>query len=79
MATRTGTVIPPSAFRTLLAGPLGALLVLPADATENRLAVVEHPLAPRALGSPVHTHSREDEYSIVLEGTVGVADRRGDV
>jgi hypothetical protein len=33
---------------------------------------VEHPLAPRALGSPVHTHRHEDEYSIVLEGTIGV-------
>jgi quercetin dioxygenase-like cupin family protein len=33
---------------------------------------VEHPLASRALGSPVHTHRHEDEYSIVLEGTIGV-------
>jgi hypothetical protein len=30
-----------------------------------------HPLAPRALGSPVHTHRHEDEYSVVLEGVVG--------
>ena len=67
-----GSVIDPSAQRTLLEGPLGALLLLPGAATEGKLAVVEHSLAPRALGSPIHTHSREDEYSIVLEGTVGV-------
>ncbi|MBA2694728.1 MAG: cupin domain-containing protein [Actinobacteria bacterium] len=30
-----------------------------------------HPLAPRALGSPVHTHRNEDEFSYVLEGEVG--------
>src|SRR5918998_1081798 len=24
------------------------------------------------LGAPVHTHSREDEYSYVLEGAIGV-------
>lgn len=72
MSPRTGSVIAPSARRTLLKGPLGALLLLSATETENRLAVVEHSLAPRALGAPVHTHRHEDEYSIVLEGTVGV-------
>ncbi|HEX5451755.1 MAG TPA: cupin domain-containing protein, partial [Candidatus Limnocylindrales bacterium] len=34
--------------------------------------LVEHPLPPRSLGSPVHTHRREDEYSYVLEGRVGL-------
>jgi uncharacterized RmlC-like cupin family protein len=34
--------------------------------------LLEHPLVPRALGSPIHTHSREDEYSFVLEGRIGV-------
>jgi len=28
--------------------------------------------ADGGLSSPVHTHTREDEYSFVLEGTVGV-------
>lgn len=72
MSARTGAVIAPSDFRTLLQGPLGALLLLPATETESRLAVVEHPLSARALGSPLHTHRHEDEFSIVLEGTVGV-------
>lgn len=57
---------------TLLEGPLGAVLVLPSEATAGRIAVVEHPLAPRALGALVHTHRNEDEYSLVLEGTIGV-------
>jgi hypothetical protein len=28
-------------------------------------------MPPRALGAPLHRHSREDEYSYVLEGRVG--------
>jgi mannose-6-phosphate isomerase-like protein (cupin superfamily) len=34
-------------------------------------ALVEHPMPPRALAAPMHRHSREDEYSFVLEGRVG--------
>lgn len=34
-------------------------------------ALVEHGLAPRALAAPLHRHTREDEYSYVLEGRVG--------
>ena len=35
-------------------------------------SLVEHPIAPRALAAPLHTHTHEDEYSYVLEGRVGV-------
>ncbi|MGH8888683.1 MAG: cupin domain-containing protein [Acidothermaceae bacterium] len=34
-------------------------------------AMVEHPMQPRALAGPLHRHTREDEYSFVLEGRVG--------
>ncbi len=64
-------VVNPSDRTTLLQGPLGAVLMLGGDRTAGRLSVLEHPLAPRALGSPVHTHRDEDEYSVVLEGIVG--------
>jgi mannose-6-phosphate isomerase-like protein (cupin superfamily) len=40
--------------------------------TGGAIAVVEHDLAPRVLAAPVHRHSREDEYSLVLEGRLGV-------
>jgi mannose-6-phosphate isomerase-like protein (cupin superfamily) len=36
----------------------------------KELSVVEHPMAPGILGSPVHTHSHEDELSYVVFGTV---------
>lgn len=71
MSSGTQYVVGPAGCGMLLRGPLGAELMLAAERTEGRLAVVEHPLAPRALGSPVHTHRNQDEYSVVLEGVVG--------
>ena len=37
----------------------------------GRLAVLEVEIPPRTLVKP-HSHAREDEFSLVLEGTVGV-------
>jgi quercetin dioxygenase-like cupin family protein len=57
-----------------LAGSLGAIGVrFLVDGIEagGRFALVEHPLPPRALAAPLHRHSREDEYSFVLEGRLG--------
>jgi len=34
-------------------------------------SIVEHLMPPRTLAAPLHRHSREDEYSYVLEGKVG--------
>jgi mannose-6-phosphate isomerase-like protein (cupin superfamily) len=36
------------------------------------VALVEHNLGPHVLAAPLHRHSREDEYSIVMEGQLGV-------
>jgi mannose-6-phosphate isomerase-like protein (cupin superfamily) len=36
------------------------------------VALVEHIVGPHVLAAPVHRHSREDEYSVVLEGRLGV-------
>lgn len=34
-------------------------------------SLVEHLMPPHSLAAPLHRHSREDEYSYVLEGRVG--------
>ncbi|WP_183095373.1 cupin domain-containing protein [Nocardioides stalactiti] len=34
------------------------------------MAVVEHLLAPHAIAAPVHRHTKEDEFSMILEGRV---------
>lgn len=31
---------------------------------------MEHLLAPHSIAAPVHRHTREDEFSVILEGTV---------
>jgi hypothetical protein len=46
------------AHERLLDGPLGALLLLGPVASDGRLSLVEHALAPRALGAPVHSIGR---------------------
>jgi mannose-6-phosphate isomerase-like protein (cupin superfamily) len=40
-------------------------------ATAERFSVVEHLLAPRELAAPLHMHSREDEFTIVVAGSIG--------
>ena len=30
--------------------------------------MVEHLLAPHSIAAPVHRHTREDEFSLILEG-----------
>jgi mannose-6-phosphate isomerase-like protein (cupin superfamily) len=37
----------------------------------NRFSLVEHPMSAHALAAPMHRHAREDEYSYVLEGSIG--------
>lgn len=36
----------------------------------GHFGAVEHLLAPRSIAAPVHRHSREDEFSLILEGRV---------
>src|SRR6478735_1238604 len=52
-------------------GGLGIVWKIDGAHTGENFSVVHHPLAPRALAAPLHRHSREDEYSYVLEGTLG--------
>ena len=73
---QTTTTLPPvirsADAQVLLAGPLGADLLADHARTPGRATFVIHTLAPRALGAPVHTHSNEDAWSFVLEGSIGV-------
>jgi len=47
---------------------LGTRLLLRANATGGAFGLVEHDLPPGQLGSPIHTHENEDEYSFVSSG-----------
>jgi len=50
-------------------GPLGKIK-LPGAVTHEHFSLVEHPVPPHALLAPMHSHTREDEYSFILEGIV---------
>ena len=52
-------------------GSIGVRWMIDGAEAGNRFALVEHPMSPRALAAPLHKHSREDEYSFVLEGSLG--------
>ena len=53
-------------------GSIGVRFIVDSEEThEAGFALVEHPMPPRALAAPLHRHSREDEYSYVLEGRMG--------
>lgn len=52
-------------------GALGARFIVDGNPTDGRFALVEHPIIPRGLAAPLHLHTREDEFSFVLEGRWG--------
>jgi len=61
-------VVPTDGEHVRFGKALGTRRVLPAAATGGAFGLVEHDLPAGQLGSPVHTHEREDEYSYVLRG-----------
>lgn len=52
-------------------GPVGARFLVWGEESGGGFSLVEHPIPPRHLAAPLHRHSREDEYSYVLEGRLG--------
>jgi mannose-6-phosphate isomerase-like protein (cupin superfamily) len=64
-------VLGPSDGKTGRLGSIGVRFMIDGDETDGGFSLVEHPMPPRALAAPLHRHSREDEYSFVLEGRVG--------
>jgi mannose-6-phosphate isomerase-like protein (cupin superfamily) len=52
-------------------GSIGVRFMIDGDETGRQFSLVEHPMSPRALAAPLHIHTREDEYSFVLEGRMG--------
>jgi quercetin dioxygenase-like cupin family protein len=64
-------VLGPDEGEYVQVGPMGARFMVGPERGAG-FSMVEHPIPPRALAAPLHTHTHEDEYSYVLEGEVGV-------
>jgi quercetin dioxygenase-like cupin family protein len=69
------TVVQPGEGRQGPLGSIGVVFKLFGEDTNQQLSIVEHPFPVGALVPP-HIHTREDEYSIVIEGEIGF--RSGD-
>ena len=65
------TVIGPSDGKAGFLGSIGVRFMIDGEDAGGDFSLVEHPLSPRALAAPLHRHTREDEYSFVLEGRMG--------
>jgi mannose-6-phosphate isomerase-like protein (cupin superfamily) len=65
-------VLSPDEGEMVVMGGLGVRFMIESAQSEGTFALVEHPIGPRVLAAPLHTHEREDEYTYVLEGEVGV-------
>jgi mannose-6-phosphate isomerase-like protein (cupin superfamily) len=53
-------------------GSIGVRFMIDTEETPaGGFSLVEHPLPPRRLAAPLHRHTREDEYSYVIEGRMG--------
>jgi hypothetical protein len=60
-------VVGPTEGDEVFLGSIGVRFLIDGAAAGDRFALLEHPMSPRALAAPLHRHSREDEYSFVLE------------
>jgi mannose-6-phosphate isomerase-like protein (cupin superfamily) len=64
-------IVGPADGREGFLGSIGVRFMVDGPDTGETFSLVEHPMSPRALAAPLHLHTREDEYSFVLEGRMG--------
>ena len=69
--TTPAKVIGPQDSTSGFLGSIGVRFMIDGSEADERFSLVEHPMSPRALAAPLHRHNREDEYSYVLEGSLG--------
>jgi len=64
-------VVVPNNGREGFLGSIGVRFMIDGSDAAERFSLVEHPMSPRALAAPLHLHTREDEYTFVLQGRMG--------
>jgi mannose-6-phosphate isomerase-like protein (cupin superfamily) len=71
MKTTAAKVLGPREGKAGFLGSIGVRFMIDGEEARGGFSLVEHPMSSRALAAPLHRHSREDEYSYILEGRVG--------
>src|SRR5436190_10497276 len=71
MESTAARVLGPNDGRAGFLGSIGVRFMIDGAETDQGFSLVEHPTSARALAAPLHRHTREAEYSYVVEGRVG--------
>jgi quercetin dioxygenase-like cupin family protein len=71
MTSTHARILGPTDGKAGVLGMMGVRFMIDGNESGGGFSLVEHPLPARALAAPLHRHSREDEYSYILEGRVG--------
>jgi quercetin dioxygenase-like cupin family protein len=71
MNVTAAKIVGPKDGKAGFLGSIGVRFMIDGLEAANRFSLVEHPMSARALAAPLHKHAREDEYSYVLEGSIG--------
>src|ERR1700732_668237 len=71
MGATATKVVGPRDGKAGFLGSIGVRFMIDGEESGGGFSLVEHPMSARALAAPLHRHTREDEYSYVIEGRVG--------
>ncbi|MDP9027250.1 MAG: cupin domain-containing protein [Actinomycetota bacterium] len=71
MSVITTKIVRPTDGAVGFLGSIGVRFMMDGPEAQQRFALVEHLMSSRALAAPLHRHTREDEYSFILEGRMG--------
>jgi len=71
MQMASARVLGPTEGRDGFLGTIGVRFMVDGADSAGSFSLVEHPMSARTLAAPLHRHTREDEYSFVIEGRVG--------
>ena len=71
MQTASARVLGPTDGKAGFLGSIGVRFMVDAGESGGGFSLVEHPMSARALAAPLHRHTREDEYSFIIEGRMG--------
>jgi quercetin dioxygenase-like cupin family protein len=71
MDATTPKVVGPQDGTSGFLGSIGVRFMIDGEEAGGGFSLVEHPMSARALAAPLHRHTREDEYSYIIEGRVG--------
>jgi mannose-6-phosphate isomerase-like protein (cupin superfamily) len=71
VGTTTTKVVGPKDGKAGFLGSIGVRFMIDGVESGGGFSLIEHPMSARALAAPLHRHTREDEYSYIVEGRVG--------